>query len=185
MDWVGSRRRVAPLARSPLSCPRRAAMANSRGGGALLRLRLLRSPISRCACLLLAFAALVLLASLRQVARVDPARPDPPRQARFVIPLPPLSTAITVSSLGLVRRAYFSRTQCRWWFSQNMLLLCCAHLVSYSRFLSSVGAGYNSPKFVSVVDGTARWYVAMVNILRSFFMMSKIFRLPDTYSSER
>ncbi|KAK3136290.1 hypothetical protein QOZ80_5BG0431050 [Eleusine coracana subsp. coracana] len=58
-------------------------MANSRGAPPLLRLRLrrlLRSPISRCACLLLAFAGILLIASLRQVARVDLPRPDPPRQ---------------------------------------------------------------------------------------------------------
>ncbi|XP_062202462.1 O-fucosyltransferase 38 isoform X2 [Phragmites australis] len=59
-------------------------MANPRGAAPPFlhpRLRrLLRSPISRCAWLLLAFAALLLLYSLRQVARVDLRRPDPPRQ---------------------------------------------------------------------------------------------------------
>ncbi|GJN13607.1 hypothetical protein PR202_gb00329 [Eleusine coracana subsp. coracana] len=82
-------------------------MANSRGAPPLLRLRLrrlLRSPISRCACLLLAFAGILLIASLRQVARVDLPRPDPPRQARFVIPLLSTSvTAATVSSLKFAR----------------------------------------------------------------------------------
>nr|CAB3463290.1 unnamed protein product [Digitaria exilis] len=61
-------------------------MANPRGEPPLLHprirhRRLLRSPISRCACLLLAFAALLLLSALRQVARVDFPRPDAPRQA--------------------------------------------------------------------------------------------------------
>ncbi|RCV35921.1 hypothetical protein SETIT_7G278300v2 [Setaria italica] len=58
-------------------------MANPRGAPPLLHPRLrrhLRSPISRCACLLLAFAALLLLSALRQVARVDFPHPDAPRQ---------------------------------------------------------------------------------------------------------
>ncbi|KAL6906195.1 hypothetical protein ACP4OV_003796 [Aristida adscensionis] len=68
-------------------------MANPRGAAAatappLLRprlRRLLRSPISRCACLLLALAALLLLSALRQVARVDDLpRPDPPPPPRQV-----------------------------------------------------------------------------------------------------
>ncbi|RLN30913.1 uncharacterized protein C2845_PM05G06910 [Panicum miliaceum] len=66
-------------------------MANPRGAPPLLHprhRRLPRSPISRCACLLFAFAVLLLLSALRQVARVDFPRPDAPRQARFVIPTP-------------------------------------------------------------------------------------------------
>ncbi|RLM99656.1 uncharacterized protein C2845_PM06G12510 [Panicum miliaceum] len=58
-------------------------MANPRGAPPLLHprhRRLLRSPISRCACLLFAFAVLLLLSALRQVARVDFPRPDAPRQ---------------------------------------------------------------------------------------------------------
>ncbi|XP_021301670.1 uncharacterized protein At1g04910 isoform X1 [Sorghum bicolor] len=59
-------------------------MAKPRGAPPLLHprphRRLLRSPISRCACLLLAFAALLLLSSLHQVVRVDVSRTDPPRQ---------------------------------------------------------------------------------------------------------
>ncbi|TVU51284.1 hypothetical protein EJB05_02695, partial [Eragrostis curvula] len=58
-------------------------MANPRGAAPLLRprlRRLLRSPMSSCACLLLAFSALLLLSSLRQVAQVDFPRPDLPGQ---------------------------------------------------------------------------------------------------------
>ncbi|KAL5205368.1 hypothetical protein ABZP36_033577 [Zizania latifolia] len=68
-------------------------MANPRGARHLpVRLRrLLRSPISRCAGLLAALAALLLVLSLRQVARVDlPSLREPPRQARSLIPSPPL-----------------------------------------------------------------------------------------------
>ncbi|ONM33763.1 O-fucosyltransferase family protein [Zea mays] len=63
-------------------------MAKPRGAPKLLyprHRRLLRSPISRCACLFLAFAALLLVSSLHQVVRVDLLRPDPPHQARFAI----------------------------------------------------------------------------------------------------
>ncbi|ONM33757.1 O-fucosyltransferase family protein [Zea mays] len=59
-------------------------MAKPRGAPKLLyprHRRLLRSPISRCACLFLAFAALLLVSSLHQVVRVDLLRPDPPHQA--------------------------------------------------------------------------------------------------------
>ncbi|KAG2623395.1 hypothetical protein PVAP13_3KG058600 [Panicum virgatum] len=59
-------------------------MANPRGAPPLLlhprHRRLLRSPISRCASLLFAFAVLLLLSALRQLARVDFPRPDAPRQ---------------------------------------------------------------------------------------------------------
>ncbi|KAG2615221.1 O-fucosyltransferase 38-like isoform X5 [Panicum virgatum] len=58
-------------------------MANPRGAPPLLHprhRRLMRSPISRCACLLFSFAVLLLLSALRQVARVDLPSPDAPRQ---------------------------------------------------------------------------------------------------------
>ncbi|KAM0862077.1 hypothetical protein ACQ4PT_045476 [Festuca glaucescens] len=57
-------------------------MAYRRGAPPLpLRLRrLLRSPISRCACLIVALTALLLVLSLLQIARVDLPRPDPPHQ---------------------------------------------------------------------------------------------------------
>jgi hypothetical protein len=64
-------------------------MAYRRGAPPLpLRLRrLLRSPISRCACLIVALTALLVLLSLRQIARVDLPRPDPPHQhqVRFLM----------------------------------------------------------------------------------------------------
>ncbi|CAD6341078.1 unnamed protein product [Miscanthus lutarioriparius] len=80
-------------------------MAQPRGAPPLLHprphRRLLRSQISRCACLLLAFAALLLLSSLHQVVRVDLSRldPDPPRQARFAIPPSPFWLLVSSDQL--------------------------------------------------------------------------------------
>ncbi|CAM0949954.1 unnamed protein product [Alopecurus aequalis] len=57
-------------------------MAYRRGAPPLpLQLRrLLRSPISRCPCLIVALTALFVVLSLRQIARVDLPRPYPPHQ---------------------------------------------------------------------------------------------------------
>ncbi|VAH49203.1 hypothetical protein VPH35_030057 [Triticum aestivum] len=57
-------------------------MASRRGAPSLsLRLRrLLRSPISRCACFIVALTVLLVVLSLRQIARVDLPRPDLPHQ---------------------------------------------------------------------------------------------------------
>lgn len=78
-----SRKAVGSLSLSPKA----PAMASRRGAPPLsLRLRrLLRSPISRCACFIVALTVLLVVLSLRQIARVDLPRPDLPHQARFLM----------------------------------------------------------------------------------------------------
>jgi hypothetical protein len=99
-----------------------AAMAKPRGAPPLLHPRphrLLRSPISRCACLLLAFAALLLLSSLHQVVRVDLSRldPAPPRQARFAIPPSPFWLLVACCCL--------LRFHCASWCARRRCLVQC------------------------------------------------------------
>jgi hypothetical protein len=137
-------RTVPILQLRPLSL---AAMAKPRGAPQLLyprHRRLLRSPISRCACLFLAFAALLLVSSLHQVVRVDLLRPDPPHQARFAI----------LPSFWLLVACCLLRFHCTHWLARHRFF-CVMQLLNARNCLVCAHVGTQFNLIFLVVDREA------------------------------